>query len=224
MIYLDNAATSFPKPKCIIRDLSCCLKKYCGNPGRSSHRLSLLASEAIYSVREEIAELLSVKSPENVVFTLNATYALNLAIKTFIKEKCHVLTSDFEHNSVIRPLEALKRKIGVEYSAFCTEGDIEKSIKDSLRSDTKGIVASIASNVTGDSISLKIISKALGSIAQRLTNENAPITPRPNGSLSLAINKAGKIAANKSNTATMKTITAVLLRHIVITSSLKILE
>lgn len=159
MIYLDNAATSFPKPKCIIRDLSCCLKKYCGNPGRSSHRLSLLASEAIYSVREEIAELLSVKSPENVVFTLNATYALNLAIKTFIKEKCHVLTSDFEHNSVIRPLEALKRKIGVEYSAFSTEGDIEKSIKDSLRSDTKGIVASIASNVTGDSISLKILSK-----------------------------------------------------------------
>lgn len=159
MIYLDNAATSFPKPRCVIRDLNSCLKKYCGNPGRSSHKLSLQASEAIYAVREEIAEHLSISTPENVVFTLNATYALNLAIKTFINEKCHILTSDFEHNSVIRPLEALKRRIGIEYSSFSTDGDVEKSIKESIRADTKGIVASVASNVTGDSISLKILSK-----------------------------------------------------------------
>ena len=159
MIYLDNAATSFPKPKCVIRDLDLCLKRYCGNPGRSSHSLSLKASEAIYSVREEIAALLSISEPEKVVFTLNATYALNLAIKTFITEKCHVLTSDFEHNSVIRPLEALKRKIGIEYTSFSTDTDAEKSIRESIRSDTRGIVSSIASNVTGDSISLKMLSK-----------------------------------------------------------------
>lgn len=159
MVYLDNAATSFPKPKCVIRDINSCLKKYCGNPGRSSHKLSIMASEAIYTVREAVAEHLKISDPENVVFTYNATYALNLAIKTFVTKKCHILTSDFEHNSVIRPLEALKNKLGIEYSAFSTEGDVEKSILDSIRNDTIGIVASIASNVTGDRIPLKILSK-----------------------------------------------------------------
>ena len=159
MIYLDNAATSFPKPKCVIRDLNFCLKKYCGNPGRSSHKLSLMASEAIYSVREAVAEHLGISAPENVVFTYNATYALNLAIKTYVTGKCHILTSDFEHNSVIRPLEALKSKLGIEYSSFSTDADTEKSIRECIRNDTRGIVTSIASNVTGDTIPLKILSK-----------------------------------------------------------------
>ncbi len=159
MIYLDNAATSFPKPPTIIRDLNFCLKKYCGNPGRSSHKLSIMASEAIYSVREAVAEHLGISSPENVVFSYNATYALNLAIKTLVTRKCHILTSDFEHNSVTRPLQALHDKIGLEYSSFSTEGDIEKSIRENIRRDTVGIVTSIASNVTGDTISLKTLSK-----------------------------------------------------------------
>lgn len=159
MIYFDNAATTFPKPPCVLREINVCLKKYCGNPGRSSHRLSLKSSEAVYSAREEIAKMLSVSTPEQVVFTYNATYALNLAIKTFITKKCHILTSDFEHNSVIRPLERLKRELGIEYDAFCTDGDIEDNIKSKIRPDTAGIVCSIASNVTGDSVPLEILSK-----------------------------------------------------------------
>ena len=118
MIYFDNAATSFPKPKCVIADLNNCIKKYCGNPGRSSHKLSVKSAEAIYNTREEIADLLNVNNAENIIFTYNATYALNIAIKTLITKVCHVLTSDFEHNSVIRPLESLKKKIGIEYSSF----------------------------------------------------------------------------------------------------------
>lgn len=103
--------------------------------------------------------MLSVNTPEQVVFTYNATYALNLAIKTLVTKKCHILTSDFEHNSVIRPLERLKKEIGIEYSAFTTDGDIEGNIINEIRPDTAGIVCSIASNLTGDGIPLEILSK-----------------------------------------------------------------
>ena len=158
MIYLDNAATSFPKPREVIDDLNFCLKKYCGNSGRSSHALSVKTSEKIYESREEIADFLGFCAPEQVVFTYNATYALNIAIKSFVSEKCHILTSDFEHNSVIRPLEKLKNQLGVEYSAINTEGDVLSNLRENLRPDTKGLIASIASNVTGDSLPLQVMS------------------------------------------------------------------
>ena len=159
MIYLDNSATSFPKPSCVIDELNICLKEYCGNPGRSSHSLSLKSSEAIYEAREEIAALINAPSPEQVVFTYNATYALNLAIKTHVTEKCHILLSDYEHNSVIRPLERLKETLGISYNSFSSDGNVENNIRASVKSDTKGIVCSIASNVTGDGISLSVLSK-----------------------------------------------------------------
>ena len=158
MIYLDNAATTFPKPRCVLEEMDFCLEKYCGNPGRSSHTLSLKSSEAIFEAREKIAKMLGVDTPEQIVFTYNATYALNLAIKTIITEKCHILTSDFEHNSVIRPLEALKKRIGIEYSIFSTDGDLVASLNNVLRNDTRAIVCSIASNVTGDILPLKSLS------------------------------------------------------------------
>lgn len=158
MIYLDNGATSFPKPASVIREMNFCLKKYCGNAGRSSHKLSLKSAEAIYAVREKIARLLSVSTPEQIVFTYNATYALNIAIKSFITSKCHILTSDIEHNSVIRPLESLRRSIGIEYSIFDTDGDVVESLRAAMRQDTKGIVCSIASNLTGHGLSLKLLS------------------------------------------------------------------
>ena len=158
MIYLDNAATTFIKPSCVLRDLNFCLKKYCGNPGRSSHRLSIMASEAIYSTREKVADLLHVNTPENVVFTYNATYALNIAIKSFVTEKCHIITSDFEHNSVIRPLESLKKRLGVEYSTIDSTVDCATALKHATRDDTRGIICSIASNVIGETLSLQVLS------------------------------------------------------------------
>lgn len=159
MIYFDNAATTFPKPRCVIEATNNCIKKYCGNPGRSSHTLSVRASEAIYAVRESVAELLAAEKAEGVVFTQNATYALNLAIKTRICEKCHVIASDVEHNSVIRPLEKLKRDLGVEYSLFSLD-NAAKSIASLVRTDTRFIVSTLASNVTGERIPLKILSDA----------------------------------------------------------------
>ncbi len=159
MIYLDNAATTYPKPRKVISEVNRCLKKYCGNPGRSSHDLSYKAAEKIYSVREKIAEHLNIESPESVVFTYNATYALNLAIKSFVEENCHVLTTDFEHNSVIRPLEKLAKKNNIEYSSFSSNGDIEANIINQLRPNTKGLVCSLASNVIGIKIDLEVLSR-----------------------------------------------------------------
>ena len=158
VIYFDNAATSFPKPKRVYNKLMKCVGSYLGNPGRSSHKLSVRAAEEIFSAREEIASLLNVNSPECVVFTYNATHAINLAIKSFISEDCHVLTSDFEHNSVIRPLERLVETNQIRYSCFDSDGDIASNISAKRRPETKGIICSIASNVTGAKIPLKLLS------------------------------------------------------------------
>jgi selenocysteine lyase/cysteine desulfurase len=159
MIYFDNAATTFPKPKCVIESVNECLSSYCGNPGRASHTLSKRAAEAVYDTREKIANFLNIQRPECVVFTYNATYALNLALKTLITEKCHVITSDIEHNSVIRPLEKLKRTLDIDYTLFNSDGDIEKNIIKEIRPHTRCIVSTLASNVTGKAISLNILSK-----------------------------------------------------------------
>ena len=155
MIYLDNAATTFPKPKCVISELKKCLTKYCGNPGRGGHKLSIRAAEEIFSVRELVAEHFGAEGAENIVFTPNATFALNLAIKTLIQHDCHVLCSAYEHNSVIRPLNRLVRERNVEYSLFFNANEIESKIKE----NTKAIVCSIASNVTGAEQSLEYLSR-----------------------------------------------------------------
>ncbi len=157
MIYLDNAATSFPKPKQVMAEVNRCIKKYCGNPGRSSHFLSLRAAEEVYSARETVAGLFGLDCPENVVFTYNATYALNLAIKSFLTEYCHVITSDFEHNSVIRPLEKAKRTLGISYSSFKNGENLEENITCLITPRTTGIICSVESNVTGYKIDPAIL-------------------------------------------------------------------
>ncbi len=158
MIYLDNAATSFPKPRCVYRRLHWCLKHAVGNPGRSSHHLALAAAEEIYAAREALSELLSFPYPERIVFTQNATHALNLAIRSLRPIPQHVIYSDREHNSVIRPIEAL-RKEGCEHSVFQTSGDILASMEDSLTPKTDLCVISLCSNVTGECFPLPVLKK-----------------------------------------------------------------
>ena len=158
MIYFDNAATSYPKPKEVYKAVFDNLKYASGNPGRSSHALAAAAAESLFSTRESVCRLLGIDDPERVVFCYNATEALNLAIKTRITEKCHIITSDIEHNSVVRPLHALGKRLGVEYSVFDSDGDIERSIRALVRPDTKGIVSSLMSNVTGKIIDISVLS------------------------------------------------------------------
>lgn len=158
MIYLDNAATSFPKPKRVIREVTKCITQYCGNPGRSSHKLSIAAADKIYETRELVADFLNIKKCENVIFTPNATYALNMVIKGLVNEKCHCIISDLEHNSVLRPLYKSLKKYGGEYSVFDTDGDIYNSIYPLIRNDTKILISTLCSNVTGKIIDLNKLS------------------------------------------------------------------
>lgn len=159
MIYLDNAATTFPKPESVVQKTFECITKYCANSGRSSHTLALKTDEEIYYTREALADFLSFSSPERICFTTNATYALNIAIKSFITQKCHVIISDIEHNSILRPINKLKERLKVEYSCFSTDGDIRKNITSKIRNDTYAIVTTLSSNVTGKEIPLKILSE-----------------------------------------------------------------
>lgn len=165
MIYFDNAATSFPKPQSVVRATEKCIKKYCANAGRSSHKLAIITSEKVYEAREKIGAFIGISAPENIVFTQNATHALNLAIKTTIEPGSHVLISDLEHNSVLRPINKLTKIKNVEYSIFTTQGNLEENISSLIRSNTKYIVTTLASNVTGRIIpieKLSLIAKKYG--------------------------------------------------------------
>ncbi len=160
MIYFDNAATTFPKPTAVLASVKECLKKYCGNPGRSSHKLSVRSSEEIYAARETVADFFGIDTPENVVFTHNATDALNIAIKTTVENECHIITSDIEHNAVIRPIHKLIRTRNIEHSCFDSDKSVFEQIKEQAKKKTSCIVSTVASNVTGKQIDIKELSRA----------------------------------------------------------------
>ena len=149
IVYLDNAATSFPKPPQVMRAVSDLVRCYCANPGRSTHAMSIKCAEIVYSTREAIASILNFNHPEQVVFTQNATHALNLAIKGKIRNKCHIITSDIEHNSVLRPLYKQAEELGAEISVYDTDKPLNDAIVPLIRENTAYIVSSLASNVTG---------------------------------------------------------------------------
>lgn len=150
MINFDNSATTFPKPRSVKAASAAALEKYGGNPGRGGHAISLASANAVFRARENIADFFGASS-ENVVFTLNCTHALNLAIKGVLKPGDHVIISSFEHNSSARPVHALS-KTGVKYSiaeVFPESGLTVGSFRSLIRPDTKAIVCTIGSNVTG---------------------------------------------------------------------------
>lgn len=136
--YLDNAATTFPKPKSVYSEVSRCISEYCGNPGRSSHSLSMSAARKIYECRCLVADMFGASDPENVIFTLNTTYALNMAIKGLVNKGDHVLISDLEHNAVLRPIHKLREEGYIEYDVF-------PSLVNSTRRSPTLICAKIAS-------------------------------------------------------------------------------
>lgn len=161
MIYLDNAATTFPKPEEVYQAMLESMKEFGANPGRSGHKLALKAGRAIYETRELLSKLFNIENPMNIIFTSNATEGLNLGIKGILKSGDHVITTSMEHNSVLRPLKALEN-IGVETTIIqCDKtGMINiKDIEKNIRQNTKMIITTHASNVTGTLFPIDEISK-----------------------------------------------------------------
>lgn len=151
MIYLDNAATSWPKPPAVYEELGSFLQHAGANPGRAGHQMAARAAWTVEETRRKLARLLGVDDPRRIIFTANTTDALNLAIKGSLSAGDHVVTTVMEHNSVRRPLRALER-LGVTTTTVpaSTEGIVEpSSIRSALRPNTKLVVVTHASNVNG---------------------------------------------------------------------------
>jgi len=150
-LYLDNAATSWPKPDSVLKAMEN-FHKMGGNPGRSGHSFSIDAGRKLYSARDTIADFFNIADPLNIVFTLNATMALNTIISGFLKDGDHVITSGLEHNSVMRPLRYLEDQGIISISLIPSDErgviDIEK-MPNLINDDTALIIMTHASNVTG---------------------------------------------------------------------------
>jgi cysteine desulfurase family protein len=159
MVNFDNAATTFPKPESVYRAADEAQRRYGGNPGRSGHSLSVAASEKIYETREAAAEMFGA-FPENVAFTLNCTYALNIAIKGILGCKSRAVISDLEHNAVARPVYARcgARRMGIVHIAD-NDGDTLKSLERKLTPETKAVVMTLGSNITGQITPFRKIGK-----------------------------------------------------------------
>jgi cysteine desulfurase family protein len=151
MIYLDNAATSWPKPESVYQMVDKVMRQIGANPGRSGHTMAIEAGRLVQETRELAAALFAIPHPSQVVFTLNVTDSLNLALKGLLQPGDHVITSSMEHNAMARPLEAL-RKNGVTVTKVATSpvnGISLREIQNAIHANTKLIAITHASNVTG---------------------------------------------------------------------------
>lgn len=160
MIYFDNAATSFPKPSQVAKAVFNAINTL-GNPSRGSYKLSLDASRKVYAVREKIAKLFNLDNPLNVAFTSNATESLNIAIKGSFKANDHIITTSMEHNSVLRPIYEIRKK-GVQISIIkCDKKGLLDyyELENEIKENTKAIICTHASNLTGNLIDIKRLGK-----------------------------------------------------------------
>jgi cysteine desulfurase/selenocysteine lyase len=151
-IYLDNAATSFPKPEAVYRAMDAFARTALANPGRAGHKMALAAERALDDARHALNQLCRGKEPERWVFTLNGTDALNLAFKGVLNDGDHVITTDLEHNSVSRPLRAaeLAGRITLTRVAADGGGTIDPdAVKRAITPRTRLIAMTHASNVLG---------------------------------------------------------------------------
>ncbi|MBC7292786.1 MAG: aminotransferase class V-fold PLP-dependent enzyme [Thermoleophilia bacterium] len=180
MIYLDNAATSCPKPPEVIEAVTRSLGEVCANPSRGAYEMSVEASRSMLRTRQAVASLFGVSDPSRIIFTLNATHALNLAIKGLVRaamdgrprprrggaaspHPVHIVTSSLEHNSVARPLAALARQ-GVEVTRIPCLSDGTTDPDDILRAvrpNTALVVLTHASNVLGTLLPVEQVGPAL---------------------------------------------------------------
>lgn len=152
MIYFDNGATTFPKPKSVVNAVNYAITKIGANPGRGGHNMAMKASELLFECRNNAAKLFDIENSENIIITNNCTTALNTVIKGILKSGDHAVISSYEHNAVVRPLEFLKNR-GVEYSIVQVDyADNEKTVdnfRKAFKENTRLVICTHASNVFG---------------------------------------------------------------------------
>lgn len=151
MIYLDNAATTYPKPREVYRKWQNAMSACGANPGRAGHEFSMKTAEAVFKSREICAEFFGA-AVENTIFTLNCTHALNFAVKGIAKKGCHFVTSDMEHNAAIRPVYAAVKAVGGSCTMFEATPDAQQTVRNAehaMRPNTVALVCTAASNVIG---------------------------------------------------------------------------
>jgi len=165
MIYLDNAATTWPKPHGVAEAVLSYMQHVGASPGRASHQLAVEASRIVYDTREALAQLFGVADPLRIVLTANATEALNLVLFGYLNPGDHVVTSSMEHNAVMRPLRHLE-SLGVELTVVpCSpEGTLDpRDVEKAIRPNTALIVINHASNVVGTILAVAEV----GALARR---------------------------------------------------------
>ncbi len=164
MIYLDNAATTYPKPFAVTKAVGDALVRYGANPGRGGHRMAMASAEQVYACREEIAAFFGLSDPAGVVFTANCTVALNTVIKGLLRDGGHVVVSVYEHNAVIRPLHALPQVTYTEVPCYPdSPSETVHGFERAVRPDTRLIVCAHASFVLG----VRMPIREIGEMAQR---------------------------------------------------------
>ncbi|ODS34026.1 MAG: cysteine desulfurase [Candidatus Scalindua rubra] len=150
IIYLDNASTSFPKPETVYSETDTFLRKWGVNIGRGENRLEYEAASRVLESRRKIARFFGIKDYRRLVFTCNATLALNLALKGGLKESDHILVGPMQHNSVMRPLHALTETVSTGELRYDGDGLLDlNSLEEQITPQTKMVVINHASNVNG---------------------------------------------------------------------------
>lgn len=165
MIYFDNAATTFPKPRQVVEAANSVFKQYGANPGRSGHKMSMDTAVKVYECREAAAGLFHAQV-QDVVFACNCTHALNMAIKGCLRQRDHVIISDLEHNSILRPIHALASQGAISYSVAQVGGNDEETVAafERLITPSTRLIACIhGSNIFG----LRLPIAQIGAMAKR---------------------------------------------------------
>ncbi len=161
MIYWDNAATTWPKPITVRAETCKASQLYGANPGRSGHKMSLAAAEQVYACRQSAANFFGLSDPSGVIFTGNCTTALNMVIYGVLHDGGEALTSDLEHNAVMRPLARYGKYRTVEWC--CDEEKLVERFRRAIGPDTRLLICTHASNVFGVSLPIR----RLGELAHR---------------------------------------------------------
>ncbi|MFA6066743.1 MAG: aminotransferase class V-fold PLP-dependent enzyme [Candidatus Babeliaceae bacterium] len=187
-IYFDHASTSYPKPPHVLQEISYYLTEIGVSPGRSSYKRAIAAEEVIFNTRKLLAALLKAQYPHQIIFTLNATHALNIIIKGTLSHGDHVIITNYEHNAVVRPLESLKHKRAISYDIV--ESDILGNFNmddftKKIQKNTKLIIANHGSNVLGSTAPIELI----GNVAKEHNVLFAVDGSQTTGLLDIDVNK-----------------------------------